>query len=230
MRIQELGTDERPREKMIEKGAEALSNAELLAILIRTGTGKDNAVDVARNLLKAAGGSLVELSAMTFDRMKKVPGIGLLKAATVLSAIELGRRFSAEGYPYERIPVTNAGMLYRLLYPRLKGLDHEQCWVVFLNRSNYVINAEMVSDGGFSETTIDIKRILQHALDRKAAGMAVIHNHPSGNPRPGKADIEVTRRLRDAASVMGLILLDHVVFSDSSYFSFHDETVTLTGA
>lgn len=227
MKIQDMGRDERPRERLLGHGPTGLSNAELLAVLLRTGTGSHNAVDLSRRLLQEAGGSLTGLSAMTLDQMRKISGIGPLKAATILAAFELGRRFQAEDYPYERTAIRNAGMIYRLMAPRLKGLDHEQCWIVYLNRSNYVISTELVSIGGFSETTFDIKRILQHALDRKAAGLTVVHNHPSGNPRPGQEDIQATMRLQTAARILGMTVLDHVIFADSSYYSFQDELVTL---
>lgn len=227
MRIQDLGLEDRPRERLIEKGAWSLSNTELLAVVLRTGTGRENAVDVARNLLASAGGSLTELSSMGMDRMTKVPGIGRLKAATVLAAFEIGRRFSMEDFPYEKVPLTNSGMIYRIIFPRLKGLDHEQCWVVFLNRSNYLISIDKMSEGGFSDTTFDIKMIIGRALERKATSIIIVHNHPSGNPRPGKADIEATEKLRSACSTVGLTLLDHIIASDSAYFSFNEERLTV---
>ncbi|MBR1871639.1 MAG: DNA repair protein RadC [Bacteroidales bacterium] len=227
MKMIDLGSDDRPREKMMEHGPAILSNSELLAVLLRTGTRKENALEVARNLLKAAGGSLTELSSMSFEAMTNVSGVGGYKACSVAAAMELGRRFSAESYPYERMAITSAAMLYRALYPKLKGLDREQCWVVYLNRSNFIIGMEMVSEGGFAETVIDVKMILKHALERKAAQIVLSHNHPSGNPRPGKEDIENTRMLSEACNTMGLVLLDHIIFADSSYFSFSDDKVTL---
>ena len=227
MKIQDLGLEDRPRERLIGKGPWSLSNSELLAVILRTGTGKENAVDVARNLLAEAGGSLTELSSMGMDRMMKVSGVGLLKAATVTAAFELGRRFAMEEFPYEKIPITNAWVIYRILYPRLKGLDHEQCWVVFLNRSNYFISSEKISEGGFGETTFDVKMIVTRALERKATSIVLVHNHPSGNPRPGPGDYEATKLLRKACSAIGLTLLDHIVASDNAFFSFNEERLTV---
>ena len=226
MKIQDLGLEDRPRERLIGKGPWSLSNSELLAVILRTGTGKENAVDVARNLLAEAGGSLTELSSMGMDRMMNVSGVGLLKAATVTAAFELGRRFAMEEFPYEKIPITNAGVIYRILYPRLKGLDHEQCWVVFLNRSNYFISSEKISEGGFGETTFDVKMIVTRALERKATSIVLVHNHPSGNPRPGPGDYEATKLLRKACTAIGLTLLDHIVASDNAFFSFNEERLT----
>ena len=227
MKIQELGADERPREKMLRSGPEGLSNAELLAILLRTGTETENAVEVARNLMKEAGGSLVQLSAMTVTGMKKISGIGPLKAVTVQAAIELGRRFACEGEPTRKVPITGALQVYRLMIPRLKGLDREQCWVVYLNKSNYVTGVEMLSLGGFSATTVDVQMIVRNCLEHKAAGMILVHNHPSGNPLPGEEDIRATGALNVAVKMMKISLLDHVIVSDSAYFSFKDEQTFL---
>ena len=223
MKIHDMGWDDRPRERLIEKGPGSLNNSELIAVLLRTGTRSENALDVARNLLACAGGSLTELSSMGMDRMMGVPGVGLLKAATISAAIELGRRFASEDFPLDTIPVTSASMIYRLLYPKLKGLDHEQCWIVFLNRSNYLISSERVSEGGFSETTFDIKHIVSRALERKATSIIVVHNHPSGNPRPGPYDIKATEKLRKAASLLGVTLLDHIIAADTAFYSFNEE-------
>ena len=225
MNMKEMGADERPREKMLAFGPGVLSNAELLAILLRTGTGKENALDVSRNLLRAAGGSLTELSSMTVTGMKLIPGIGRLKAATVMAAFELGRRFAFEEFPYEKTPLTSAAEVYRLMFSTLKGLDHEQCWVVYLNRSNFVIDKVKISDGGFNETTVDVQMIIRGALERKAAGLVLVHNHPSGNPQPGKMDIVLTGRLSRAAKVMNISVIDHIIFSDSAYYSFEEETL-----
>lgn len=225
MKIKELNKEERPRERLLAKGPGALSNAELLAILLRTGNGMANALDLAFELISAAG-SLTGLSSMSIDKMKDIPGIGKDKAATVTAAIELGRRFTAEAPAARKVPVTKPEQIYALLIPEMKGLDHEECWIVYLNRSNYVIAAEKVSSGGLASTSMDTSTILRKALEKKAAGLILSHNHPSGNPYPGAADLKETERLKNAASTFGISLMDHVVISDDCYYSFADEQIT----
>ena len=225
MKMKELNREERPRERLLSKGAGALSNAELLAILIRTGNGKMNALDTAFEMLSRAG-SLTGLSSMSADSMTCIPGIGMDKAATVAAAIELGRRFTAERKDCRKIPVTSPQQIYSLLIPEMKGLDHEECWIVYLNRANYVISAERVSSGGLSSTAIDTSVIMRKALEKKAGGIILSHNHPSGNPNPGAADMRETERLRNAASTFGISLMDHVIIADTCFYSFAEEQVS----
>lgn len=228
MKINDMVTDERPREKMSEKGAAALSNAELLAIIIRTGTGNMNALDVARALLECAGGTLTGLSDISIERMTQTEGIGTMKALTVSAAMELGRRFATEKSKSDKISITNARMVSDIMNPVLKGRSHEECWVIFLNRANYIINKERISLGGMASTVIDKKIIVSKALDKKANGIILVHNHPSGNPRPGKADIEQTDSLRKALITFDISLIDHVIISDDSFFSFAEERIENT--
>lgn len=228
MKIKEMSLDERPREKMYEKGASALSNAELLAIILRTGTGRKNALDLARELLKASGGSLLDLAGASIDKMTKTEGIGRMKALTICAALELGRRFISEKAPFQKVAITNAGMVYKIMNPLLKGLMHEECWVLFLNRANFIIYKEKASAGGSSSTIIDTKRIVSKALEKMACGLILVHNHPSGNPRPGRADIEQTEILKKALVTFDISLIDHVIISDDRFFSFADERVEIS--
>ena len=185
MKMKDLCVDDRPREKLLEKGADALSNAELLAILLRTGTGRMNVVDVARELLKSADGRLNELSGMPIEKICCVNGIGKSKAVTIAAAIELGRRVFMEPSVSEKQPISSPRAVYRIMIPLLRGLDHEECWAIFLNRANYMIGKERMSTGSMDATIMDVKGILRRSLDRKASGVVLVHNHPSGSALPG---------------------------------------------
>lgn len=226
MILKEMSPDERPRERLIEKGAPALSNAELLAIIMRTGTGSRNVLEIANELLQSVEYSLVRLSAESIEFMMEIKGVGLEKASTISAAFEIGRRFALEKARTDGQAITGAEMIYNMMIPILKGLDHEECWVIYLNRANYVIGKEKIGSGGMEAITFDNDAILLHALQKRARGIIMVHNHPSGNPRPGKADIEETETLRTALRKVRKNLVDHVIISDDKYFSFADSVVT----
>ena len=211
MRIKELCADERPREKMFSKGAEALSNAELLAILIGSGTKKDNVLVVANKLLS--------------HEVMSMDGIGSGRCAAITAAFELGRRCCLEDPGLEKVPICDPAMVYKLMIPRMKGLDHEEFWVIFLTRANYVIQKEMISMGGLSATVVDPRTVVRKALEKRASGIVMVHNHPSGNPMPGKDDLEQTGAMRKAAGTFNISLLDHIIICDDRYFSFSNEKV-----
>ncbi len=223
MKMKELCLDDRPREKMLEKGPSALSNAELLAIMIRTGTGKMNVVDVARTLLHKAEGRLNAIADMPLEKLCSVSGIGKSKAVTIAAAFELGRRSALELVVPDKVSVSSPKTVFRMMLPLLRGLDHEECWVIFLNRANYVIGKERMSVGGMESTVVDVKSILRRALDRKAAGVILVHNHPSGSALPGQADIRQTGILKKALQTCEIHLIDHVVIAEDSWYSFADE-------
>jgi DNA repair protein RadC len=223
MRLKELCLDDRPREKMLEKGPGALSNAELLAIMIRTGTGKMNVVDVARTLLSSAEGRLNAIADMPMERLCSVSGIGRSKAVTIAAAFELGRRCSMELAVPDKVAVSSPKVVFRMMLPFLRGLDHEECWAMFLNRANYVLGKERMSVGGLESTVVDVKAILRRALDRKASGVILVHNHPSGSAMPGQADIRQTAVLKKALQTCEIQLVDHVVVAEDSWYSFADE-------
>ena len=210
---------------MMEYGAESLGTGELLAILLRSGTRGESAVDLAQRMLAMAEGSLVQLSRIPVDRLRAQRGLGGTKVLPVIAALELGRRFMAEESRQEKIPVIALAQVYIMMKPELKGLETEECWVIYLNAAKYVISKECVSSGGLNATIMDCKMIVASALDRKAQALVLVHNHPSGNPRPGSEDIRQTAALRAALKPFSIELLDHVVFSDDSYYSFADETV-----
>lgn len=223
MKLKELCIDDRPREKMLEKGPSSLSNAELLAIMIRTGTGKMNVVDVARTLLHTAEGRLNAIADMPVEKLCSISGIGRSKAVTIAAAFELGRRSAAEKIVQDRVPVTSPKDVFRMMLPFMRGLDHEECWAVFLNRANYVLGKDRMSVGGMDSTTMDVKAVLRRALDRKASGVILVHNHPSGSALPGQADIRQTALLKKALQTCEIQLVDHVVIAEDSWYSFADE-------
>ena len=221
----ELCEDDRPREKMIRNGAAVLSNAELVAVLLRTGTGKMNALDVAREVLRAADGRLTELADMSVERLCHVDGIGPGKAVAVAAAFELGRRVAAEDGVEKMPQMDSPRKVYMVMIPLLRDIRHEECWVLFLNHANRLVGKEMISRGGMESTAIDKRIILRRALDRKASGVILVHNHPSGTPYPSVEDVRQTRELGKALASCDLRLVDHVIVSARSFYSFSDELV-----
>ncbi len=208
---------------MMEKGASSLSNAELIAILLRTGTGKMNAIEVARELLRSADNRLGAIMTMPLEHLCKTDGIGLSKAVGITAAFELGRRCSMESAVERKESITNPMAAFHILEPKFRGLDHEECWGLFLNRANYVIGAEKFSSGGLDSTVIDPKVIVRKALERKATSIILAHNHPSGNPMPGTSDIRETGNLKKALDTCGIALTDHIIIAEGCYYSFADE-------
>ena len=223
MKISEMCEAERPREKMLSRGAASLSTGELLAVLLRSGTAGRSALELAQMLLKAADGSIVTLSEMSRREICSIPGIKAGKATSVIAALELGRRFLEEKSTVVKKPVVHSRMIFEMMLPRLKGIRHEECWVLLLNNANYVLAREKTAVGGGNSTTIDIPRILRLALDNNASGLILVHNHPSGSPRPSNADILYTENLKKAATPFGISLLDHVVVCDDCFYSFADD-------
>ena len=226
MKLKELCEDDRPREKMISIGASALSNAELLAIMLRTGTGRMNVLDLARQVLKEADGRLSEVACMSVERLCHVDGIGPGKAVTVAAAFELGRRVAAEAGQEKALQVNSPRNVYQIMVPIMRDLRHEECWALFLTHSNRLIGKEMISRGGMDSTLIDKRIILRRALERKASGIILVHNHPSGNPYPSAGDIRQTKDLKTALSSCDLCLVDHVIVAGTSCYSFSDEQVS----
>ena len=208
---------------MLGKGASALSNAELLAILLRTGTEGRNALEVAQILLSAAGGSLTAASRMSVSELCRIDGIGTGKAVTIGAALELGKRLCSEVPDVRKNIIHSPADVYRELSSVLRGLQHEECWILYLSRNNRVISREQLSVGGQSETIVEVKSVVRRALDLRASSLILVHNHPSGDPHPGNADIKLTLNLRKALDTFDISLLDHVIVSDGRYYSFADE-------
>ena len=214
---------DRPREKMLQRGASALSDSELLAILIGSGNDKENAVELSRRILQSAGNDLYKLGKLSVsDLSNNFRGIGVARAVTIVAALELGRRRKETEF-LERKQITSSKDAFDMLYPIFVDLPHEETWALLLNRSNKVISSIQVSKGGISGTTVDIRLVLREAINRYACSIILAHNHPSGNCKPSPQDIQLTERLREAARWMDISLLDHLIVSDKHYYSFGDE-------
>lgn len=225
MKIKELSVPERPREKLLACGAQTLSTGELLAILLRTGTRGKNVLDTAQELLALAGGTISGLFSLSRSRMCTVPGIKSDKVATLQAAMEIGRRFLGEKPLVERRPIVSPRMVYDEMLPRLKAVAHEECWALFLNNAHYRTGRERLSLGNLNSASVDVRALVKSALEKNAAAIVLVHNHPGTNPRPSAADIKTTQRLRQALSTFDISLLDHVIVSDDSFYSFADEQV-----
>lgn len=220
--IKDWSVEDRPREKLLNAGVSSLSNAELIALLIGSGTKEQNAVDVARNILASVKNNLHDLGKMKIEELKSVKGIGPARAITLMAAVELGSRRTGS-YPEEKITIKNSQTAYELLYPIIGELEHEEFWIIILNRAHKVVKTEKISQGGLTGTIIDTRMILKHALDKKATSLIISHNHPSGNKKPSEADISITRKIRDAAQIMDISVLDHIIVAGKNYLSFADE-------
>jgi len=214
--------EERPREKVMANGIQYLSDAELLAILLGSGTRNQTAVELARTILKGSGQSLQALGRQSIGELVRYRGVGPVKAITLLAAMELGRRRAGMRHA-EKIPVKSSETVFNLFHPLLGDLDHEEFWLLMLNRANRVLGRFKVSQGGLSGTVIDTRIILKKALDNLASSIIVCHNHPSGNNQPSDADVKITGKLKKAAEMLEIKLLDHVIIADKAYFSFADE-------
>lgn len=222
--IRQLAEDDRPREKMMLKGAKALSDAELIAILIGSGNQEESAVTLAQRMLSSCGGDLSQLSKWEVEEYSRFKGMGPAKSLSVMAALELGRRRKLQ----ERMerPLINSSVdIYELFHPLLCDLPTEEFWVLLLNRSNRVIGKERISSGGIDQTTADVRTILREALLARATQIAVIHNHPSGNARPSQEDRRITERIKEAGRIMNIHLTDHLIVCDGRYFSFNDEGI-----
>jgi DNA repair protein RadC len=219
--INRWGEEDRPREKMISKGAQALTNAELLAILIGSGNDEDSAVGLMQKVLAAYDNSIDRLGRLSVDELCRFKGIGPAKAVTILAACELGRRRAVE--QPERRQIRSAAQVYDYYYPLLRDLPVEECHVMLLNQSARVIDSVRIGMGGLTETVVDVRLILREALIKRATSLILCHNHPSGNLRPSTHDDKLTRQVQEAARLLNISLIDHIIFTDEGYYSYADE-------
>lgn len=222
--IRNWALEDRPREKMLLKGIQSLSDSELLALLIGSGTRKSSAVDLARQVLNMAGNNLDKLGKYSVSDLKKLNGIGQARAISIVAALELGRRRNLSDSP-DDLKITGSSDVFVLMGPLLSDLSHEEFWALLLNRSNKIIEKRKISQGGITGTVTDIRMILKLALDNLATGLIICHNHPSGNLQPSDADISITRRIKESAALMDITLLDHVIVAGKAYFSLADESM-----
>lgn len=220
--IKKWNDEERPREKLLFQGPSSLTTSELLAILLHTGTADKSAVDLGRELLLSAGGRLEELSRRSPSQMSATPGIGPAKSAAVLAAFELGRRAASE-LPEDQLTIRSSETVRKMMAPLIGHLRTEECWVIYLNKANRTMGRERISSGGVDFTAVDVRTVVRKASEKMASSIILVHNHPSGNPHPGEADIRFTAALRSALNVFDIALLDHVVIAGKKYFSFVDE-------
>jgi DNA repair protein RadC len=221
LNINEWAEEDRPREKMANLGAEALTNAELLAILIGSGSTKESAVDLMKRILGDCNNNLNTLGKMGVRELCQYNGIGEAKAISILAACELGKRRQMES-PEERPDLSSATRIYNLMRPVMQDLDVEEFWVLLLNQHYRLIKRVRISHGGITETAVDIRIIIREAVMANSTIMAVCHNHPSGNLTPSRADEELTRTIRNACELMRIHFLDHVIITDGEYYSFHE--------
>ena len=213
--------DDRPREKLRDKGPQALSNAELLAILISSGTPGISAVDLMQQVLSDCKNNLNMMGKMSIRQLMEYKGIGEAKAITILAACELGKRRQAED-PAERKQLNTATRIFKLMRPKMQDLDVEEFWVLLLNQDFRLIKDFRVAHGGLSEVMVDVRIIMREALLANATVLAVCHNHPSGSIEPSKADDQLTLSIKRACDVMRLHLMDHIIIADNLYFSYHE--------
>jgi DNA repair protein RadC len=222
MKIKDWAPEDRPREKLLEKGINSLSDAELIAILLGSGTKNETAVEVAKRLLKNSNNNLNELGKLTVNDLIKQKGLGPARAITIIAALELGRRRKITE-SNDKTAIKSSRDVYEIFQPILGDLSHEEFWVVFLNRANKVIEKKKISQGGITGTVTDIRIIMKDAVNILATGIILCHNHPSGNNKPSESDIGLTNKVKEAAKYFDISLLDHIIIADKNYLSFADD-------
>ena len=224
MKITDWAETDRPREKLLEKGISALTDAELIAILIGSGTVSMSAVDLSREILASVENDLYKLSALSIKDLQKFKGIGEAKAISIVSALELGKR-RREKESVEKPRILCSKDAYEILKPDLTFLPYEEFWVILMNRSNYVLKKVKIGQGGISETTADLRLAFKAAIDNLATTILIAHNHPSGNLNPSTSDKELTKRFKESGKMLEITLADHIIITDRGYFSFADENL-----
>ncbi len=222
--IKNWDIDDRPREKLLNKGINSLSHAELIAILISSGSQKESAVDLSKRILASVDNNLHELGKLNLADLQKFHGIGEAKAITILSALELGRRRKLSDVINKKT-IHSSKDAFELFQPLLGDIAHEEFWVLLLNSANRIIDKVKISQGGISGTVADVRLILQPAILKSASGLIICHNHPSGNTEASNADIKLTEKVRSAAELFSIKFLDHIIVADKKYFSFSDQGV-----
>lgn len=222
MSIKFLAEDDRPREKFLLKGKSALSDSELLAIILGSGNNEDSAVELARKILASVDYNWQKLSKLSIKDLMKFKGIGEAKAISVAAALEIGRRKAAQEIP-EKEKVTSINDLYKIFSQYLSDLQTEEFWAIFLDQKNHVIYKTQISKGGISGTLVDVRVIFRIAIEHFATSVVVAHNHPTGNLTPSQADISITRRIKEAGDLLDIKLLDHLIIGENSFFSFSEQ-------
>ena len=222
MSIKFLAEDDRPREKFLLKGKSALSDSELLAIILGSGNNEDSAVELARKILASVDYNWQKLSKLSIKDLLKIKGIGEAKAISVAAALEIGRRKAAQEIP-EKEKVTSVNDSYKIFSQYLSDLQTEEFWAIFLDQKNHVIYKTQISKGGISGTLVDVRVIFRIAIEHLATSVVVAHNHPTGNLTPSQPDISITRRIKEAGDLLDIKLLDHLIIGENSFFSFSEQ-------
>lgn len=220
--INQWAEEDRPREKLMRLGADALSNAELLAILIGSGSPKESAVSLMQRVLSDCDNNLNTLGKRSIHELMEYNGVGEAKAITILAACELGKRRQLEKAA-ERKDIGTAMDIYNLVHPKMQDLDVEEAWVLLMNQNHKLIKSLRISHGGITETAVDVRVIMKEAILANATVLALCHNHPSNNPRPSKDDDRLTQRVKNACELMRIYFMDHVIVTDGKYYSYYEQ-------
>ena len=216
--------DDKPREKLVNKGKSVLSDAELIAILIGSGSRNESAVELSKRILASANNNLNELGKLSIKQLMQFKGIGEAKAVTIAAALEIGRRRRGE----EAMKITkiaSSASVFELLQPIMGELEHEEFWIVYLNNANNVVQTAQLSKGGITGTLVDVRLVMRQALELGAVALILAHNHPSGTLKPSSADRQITQKLKTAAEALDIKVLDHLIITQKEYFSFADEGI-----
>lgn len=224
MSLKFLAEDDRPREKFLLKGKNALSHAELLAIIMGSGSRDESAVELARKILQSVENNWHHLSRLQIADLMKFKGVGEAKAISIAAALEIGRRRAAQEIP-DRTQIKSSNDIFVLLSPFLSDLQTEEFWAIFLNQNNRVLGKSQLSSGGINQSVVDVRILFKAAIDQFATALVIAHNHPSGNLKPSTEDVKITKQIAEAGKILNIQLLDHVIIAQNSYFSFADESM-----
>lgn len=222
MNIKSLAEDDRPREKLLIKGKNSLSDAELLAIIIGSGSKKESSIHLSQRILSSVNGNWNELAKLSIKDLCKFNGIGKVKAIEIITSLEIGRRKSIQE-ALKKEKISSSKDAFKLLHPIIGDNMIEEFWVVFLNQSHTILHKEKISQGGITGTVVDMRLIFKQALELNAVSLIISHNHPSGNTQPSKADLQLTQEIKDGGNLLNIKLIDHLIITQSSYLSFADE-------
>mgnify|MGYP006071873313 FL=1 len=222
--IKNWSEKDQPREKLMKLGRQVLSDAELLAILIGSGSRSESAIELCKRILHQSDNNINQLAKLSVNDLMKFKGIGEAKAISIIAALEIGRRRKSEDV-IVKTSIASSTHLYEYIKPVLEDLPHEEFWIVLLSRANKIIDKQLIGRGGISETTADIKLIFKKSIESLASGIILAHNHPSGNLKPSQSDINLTNKIIEASKLMDIKVLDHLIIGDGNYYSFADEGI-----
>ena len=224
MNIKSWAIEDRPREKLLLKGIQNLSNAELVAILIGSGNRDETAVTLSKRILNSTQNNLNKLAKLSVEELQRFKGVGEAKAIAIITALELGKRQYFEDTVIQS-KISSSKNVFDLMQPKLVDLPHEEFWVVYLDNANKVIDKQQISKGGLTSTLVDVRLIYKRAIELAAIGIIICHNHPSGKVDPSHSDIELTQQIKEAGITLNIKLLDHIIIGKKKYFSFADEAI-----